>query len=63
MTLIQAQEKFISRVNSCHPGHTKRVRRAAWAELYRWAECKGMDAKAVCKDASDIAALELACDE
>lgn len=62
-TLIQAQQKYIDRVTRCHPGHQRRVSRAAWAELFKWAEARGMNAKAVCKDAKDMAALEQACDE
>lgn len=63
MTLIQAQQQYIDRVNSCHPGHQRRVARAAWSALYKWAEARGMDARAVCKDAADMAALEQASDE
>jgi hypothetical protein len=37
MTLIQAQDRFIKRVLNCHPGHSNRVRRAAWAQLFEWA--------------------------
>lgn len=58
MTLIEAQQVYIDRVNSCHPGHFRRVSRAAWAQLYAWAEKRGMDAYAICKDAKDMAALE-----
>lgn len=58
MNLIQAQDRYIARVNSCHPGHFRRVSRAAWSELYKWAEMRGMDARAVCLDAKDMAKLE-----
>ena len=63
MTLIQAQQQYIDRVTSCHSGHQRRVSRAAWAALYQWAESRGMDAKAICQDAKDVAALEQASDE
>lgn len=63
MTLIQAQDRFIERVVSCHPGHRRRVRKAAWNELYAWAEARGYDARAVCRDAADMAALELSCED
>lgn len=58
MTLIQAQQQYIDRVASCHPGHARRVSRAAWSELYKWAEARGMDARSVCQDAKDMAMLE-----
>ena len=58
MTLIQAQQRYIDRVSACHPGHARRVARAAWSELFAWAEVRGMDARAVCQDAKDMAALE-----
>lgn len=58
MTLVQAQERYIRRVNDCHTGHRRRVSRAAWSELYRWAEKHGMDGPAVCRDAKDMAELE-----
>lgn len=63
LTLIQAQERFISRVLRAHPGHQKRVRRAAWKELYQWAEGRGMNAAAVCSDARDMLNLELICED
>lgn len=63
MTLIQAQNKFIGRVNSCHPGHARRVARSAWSELHKWATARGMDARAVCQDAKDMAALERNADD
>lgn len=58
MTLIQAQERFISRVNGCHPGHLRRVRRAAWSELNSWATKHGYDGRTICIDADDMARLE-----
>ena len=63
MTLIQAQQRYIDRVTRCHPGHQRRVRKAAWAELFKWAEARGMDGKAICQDANDMASLEQASDE
>lgn len=63
MTLIQAQQQYIDRVARCHPGHQRRVAKAAWAALYKWAESRGMDARAVCQDAKDMAVLEQACEE
>ncbi len=62
-TLIQAQQKYIDRVNQCHSGHFQRVSRAAWSELYQWAESKGMNARLVCQDAKDMALLERNSDE
>lgn len=58
MTLLQAQERFIQRVNSCHTEHVRRVRRSAWKQLAAWAVKRGYDAAVVCKDASDMAELE-----
>lgn len=58
MTLIQAQQRYIDRVAASHHGHARRVSRAAWSELYKWAEARGMNARYVCQDAKDMAALE-----
>jgi hypothetical protein len=58
MTLTQAQQRYINRVNSSHPGHARRVSRSAWAQLSKWAQARGMNAQAVCQDAKDIAKLE-----
>ena len=58
MTLTQAQERFITRVNSCQTGHFRRVRRGAWKELTGWAEKHGYDGQTVCRDADDMATLE-----
>ncbi|TYK74142.1 hypothetical protein FSY45_20090 [Comamonas sp. Z1] len=58
MTLTQAQQRYIDRVNSSHPGHARRVSRSAWAQLSKWAQARGMNAQAVCQDAKDIAKLE-----
>lgn len=63
MTLTLAQERFIKRVNGCHTGHVRRVRRAAWKELSAWASDHGYDPKVVCRDADDMAKLERDADE
>lgn len=63
MTLIQAQQQYIDRVTRAHPGHLRRVAKAAWSALYKWAEARGMNARAVCQDAKDMVVLEQACDE
>lgn len=63
MTLIEAQQRFIDRVNRCHTGHFNRVRRAAWKELAAWAERHGYATRAVCQDADDMATLERNADE
>lgn len=38
-TMIQAQDRYIARVNdpARHPGHFKRVQRSAAKQLYDWA--------------------------
>lgn len=58
MTLIQAQDRYIQRVNGCHTGHRRRVTRAAWRELSGYAEQHGMNARQVCIDARDMAELK-----
>jgi hypothetical protein len=63
MTLIQAQQRYINRVLKAHPGHVRRVIRAAWKELYTWAAARGMDAAAVCTDAHDMCKLETMCED
>lgn len=63
MTLIQAQQKYIDRALRAQPGHQRRVRNAAAAELKQWAAKHGMDPVAVHKDARDMLELELACEE
>lgn len=66
MSLIQAQEKLISRVNRCHPGHRRRVIRGAAAELRRYLSRIGAPADqqaAIVRDAIDMANLERASDE
>lgn len=62
-TLIQAQDRYIDRARSCHPGHANRVQRAAHRELFQWAQARGYDGKVVCRDARDMLELELACDD
>lgn len=54
MTLIQAQQRYIDRLSSAHPGHFLRVRRSAWKQLFSWAEKRGMSGKEVCSDAYDM---------
>ena len=58
MTLVQAQRRYITRVQSCNTGHVHRVQRAAVKELRLWAEAHGFDAKAVIADARDVLELE-----
>lgn len=58
MTIIQAQDRYIQRVNNCHPGHRRRVRRSAWSELFSWATKRGYDSVSICKDADDVAKIE-----
>ena len=63
MTMIQAQQRYMNRVLTCHPGHRNRVRRAAARELHAWAVARGLDPVAVHRDAKDMVTLELLCDE
>lgn len=63
MTLIQAQQRYIDRSMRAQPGHQRRVRNAAAAELKAWATKHDMDAVAVHNDARDMLELELASDE
>ena len=67
MNMIQAQQRYIDRVNGCHTGHRNRVSRAAWKELAKWAEQHGVadyeQRRAICKDAKDMAELERNADE
>lgn len=61
MTLIQAQDRYIGRINNCHPGHFRRVKRSAWSQLYRWAIKGGADATLagfICRDADQVATLQ-----
>lgn len=66
MTLIQAQQRLITRANTCHPGHRRRVIRGAAGELRRYLArigTTGALAQQVVRDAIDMANLELASDE
>lgn len=63
MTLIQAQERYIKRVLTCHAGHLRRVKRSAWCQLSQWAAKRGFNAAVICKDADDMARLERSCDD
>lgn len=65
LTLIQAQERYIQRVNSCHPGHKRRVARAAWEQLTNWAYTHGYSEgwKVICQDAKDMARLQRDCED
>lgn len=58
MTLCEAQDRYIARVNTCHPGHKRRVKRSAWKQLSDYARERGYDPKLVCVDADDMAKLE-----
>lgn len=57
MTLVQAQQRYIDRLLQCHPGHLRRVRRAAASTLCRWARVRGYDPTTVLRDAHDIFVL------
>jgi len=59
MTLIQAQQRYIDRAMTCHPGHQRRVRNAAAKELKIWAIKHGFDPDVVHKDAKDVLELEI----
>ena len=63
MTLIQAQQRYTDRVLRAHPGHQRRVRNSAAAELKAWAVKHGMNPVEVYRDARDMLELELACEE
>lgn len=66
MNLIQAQDRYISTVNSCHPGHRPRVSRGATRRLREWLEKRGYDAQAIpaiVQDARDVARLERDCED
>ena len=61
MTLIQAQDRYIGRINACHPGHFRRVKRSAWSQLYQWAVKRGyakQDAVVICDEADQVATLQ-----
>lgn len=62
-TLIQAQQRYIDRVNdpNNHPGHQRRIRRGAANRFYKWARGRGYaetDISILLNDAIDMAALE-----
>jgi hypothetical protein len=63
MTLIDAQQRYIDRVNGCHPGHQRRVKRSARLQLSRWAERRGFNSAVVVEDADDMARLEANSDD
>lgn len=66
MTLIQAQQRLIQRINNCHPGHQARVRRSACRELTAYLERTGTpkdQRAAIVRDALDMAKLEAGSDE
>lgn len=74
-TLIQAQDRFISRVNGCQTGHRNRVYRGAARELRAYLRSIGIHdypntggwphgpQTQVVRDAADMAKLESACDD
>lgn len=57
MTMIQAQQRYIDRVLTCHPGHRNRVRRAATRILCRWASARGYNPAVLLRDAHDMLLL------
>ena len=57
LTLVQAQQQYIDRLLQCHPGHVRRVRRAAGRTLWRWASVRGYDPATVLRDAHDMVLL------
>lgn len=57
LTLIQVQQRYIDRLLHCHPGHARRVRRAAGRALCRWAAAHGYDPAVVLRDADDMLTL------
>lgn len=61
LTLIEAQQRLIDRVNQCHSGHRRRVTRGAARELRRFLASVGFPAHqhdAIVRDALDVAKLE-----
>ncbi|WP_374514050.1 hypothetical protein [Niveibacterium sp.] len=62
-TLIQAQQRYIDRCLTAHPGHVRRVANAAAGELKAWATKRGYDPAAVHRDAKDMLELERASDD
>lgn len=63
MTLVQAQQRYIDRVTTCHPGHINRVRRSARRQLHQWADSRGYQADVICRDAYDMTKLLLNSDD
>ncbi len=57
LTLIQVQQRYIDRLRHCHPGHARRVRRAAARMLRRWARVRGYNPAVVLRDADDMLTL------
>jgi len=57
VTLVQAQQRYVDRLLHCHPGHARRVRRAARRTLWRWASVRGYDPATVVRDAHDMVVL------
>ncbi len=61
LTMIQAQDRFIARINNCHPGHYNRVQRSASRQLYQWALDRGYDkgdAFVILDEARQVAQLQ-----
>lgn len=61
MTLIQAQQRLIERINNCHPGHQARVRRSAIRDFRRYllrTKTPPGQIADVIRDALDMAKLE-----
>lgn len=61
MSLVQAQQRLIDRLNRCHPGHRARVKRAACRELRAYLARIGTpedQRAAIVRDALDMAELE-----
>ena len=65
MNMIQAQQRYINRVNSCHQGHRNRVHKSAQSELSMWLKANGYQAmrEQIINDAIDMANLEKNCDD
>lgn len=64
-TQIEMQQRLIDRMTQCHPGHRRRVQRAAEKELHTWFKRQGTDAgtrQACVRDAVDMAYLEMNAD-
>ena len=66
LTLIQAQQRLIDRVNHCHPGHRRRVIKGAASELRAYLTRIGVASEQhnqIVRDAIDMANLEAMADE